>query len=73
MKKLLVALVVALSLTTAYASDSYNESYQYNLQPITVYTGKTVTVKKHYDVYQPKVVYEKVNSYTTVQVCKTCE
>ena len=73
MKKLLVALVVALSLTTAYASDSYNESYQYNLQPITVYTGKTVTVKKHYDIYQPKVVYEKVNSYTTVQVCKTCE
>ena len=73
MKKLLVALVVALSLTTAYASDSYNESYQYNLQPITVYTGKTVTVKKHYDVYQPKVVYEKVNSYSTVTVCKTFE
>ena len=72
MKKLLIALVVALSLTTTYASD-YAESYQYNLQPVTVYTGKTVTVKKHYDVYQPKVVYEKVNSYSTVTVCKTCE
>ena len=72
MKKLLVALVVALSLTTAYASD-YAESYQYNLQPVTVYTGKTVTVQKHYEVYQPKVVYEKVDSYSTVTVCKTCE
>ena len=45
----------------------------YKLQPITVYTGKTVTVQKHYDVYQPKVVYEKVNSYTTTQTCEYCE
>lgn len=44
----------------------------YKLQPVTVYTGKTVTVQKHYDVYQPKVVYEKVNSYTTTQKCEYC-
>lgn len=47
--------------------------YEYNLKPVTVYTGKTVTVQKHYDVYQPKVVYEKVNSYTTTKVCTTCK
>lgn len=45
----------------------------YKLQPVTVYTGKTVTVQKHYDVYQPKVVYEKVNSYTTTQTCEYCD
>lgn len=45
----------------------------YKLQPVTVYTGKTITVQKHYDVYQPKVVYEKVNSYTTTQICEYCE
>lgn len=45
----------------------------YNLKPVTVYTGKTVTIQKHYDVYQPKVVYEKVNSYTTTQTCEYCE
>ena len=45
----------------------------YKLQPVTVYTGKTITVQKHYDVYQPKVVYDKVNSYTTTQVCEYCE
>lgn len=45
----------------------------YKLQPVTVYTGKTVTVQKHYDVYQPKVVYDKVNSYTTTQTCEYCE
>lgn len=72
MKKLLVALVVALSLSTAYASDAYNPSYQYNLQPVAVYTGKTVIVKKHYDVYQPRIVYDKVGSYTKVKVCQTC-
>ena len=47
--------------------------YQYDLQPISVYTGKTVTVQKHYDVYQPRVVYDKVNSYTTTQVCEYCD
>ena len=47
--------------------------YPYKLQPITVYTGKTVTVQKHYDVYQPRVVYDKVNLYTTTQVCEYCE
>ena len=47
--------------------------YQYNLKPVTVYTGKTVTVQKHYDVYQPRVVYDKVNSYTTTQVCEYCD
>ena len=47
--------------------------YEYNLKPFTVYTGKTVIVQKHYDVYQPKVVYEKVNSYTTTKVCTTCK
>ena len=46
---------------------------QYNLKPVTVYTGKTVTVQKHYDVYQPRVVYDKVNSYTTTQVCEYCD
>ena len=45
----------------------------YKLQPVAVYTRKTVTVQKHYDVYQPKVVYEKVNSYTTTQTCEYCE
>lgn len=45
----------------------------YNLKPVTVYTGKTVTVQKHYDVYQPRVVYDKVNSYTTTQVCEYCD
>lgn len=49
------------------------DKYQYNLKPITVYTGKTVTVQKHYDVYQPQVVYEKVNSYTTTQTCEYCK
>jgi len=49
------------------------DTYQYNLKPITVYTGKTVTVKKHYDVYQPKVIYQKVNSYTTTQTCEYCK
>ena len=44
----------------------------YNLKPVTVYTGKTVTVQKHYDVYQPKVIYQKVNSYTTTQTCEYC-
>lgn len=48
-------------------------SHSYKLQPVTVYTGKTITVQKHYDVYQPKVVYEKVNSYTTTQTCEYCE
>lgn len=47
--------------------------YEYNLKPVTVYTGKTVTVQKHYDVYQPKVTYEKVNSYTTTQTCEYCD
>ncbi len=47
--------------------------HSYKLQPVTVYTGKTVTVQKHYDVYQPKVVYEKVNSYTTTQTCEYCD
>lgn len=45
----------------------------YNLKPVTVYTGKTVTVQKHYDVYQPRVVYDKVNSYTTTQTCEYCD
>ena len=48
-------------------------TYQYNLKPVTVYTGKTVTVQKHYDVYQPKVIYQKVNSYTTTQTCEYCK
>ena len=47
--------------------------HSYNLKPITVYTGKTVTVQKHYDVYQPRVVYDKVNSYTTTQTCEYCD
>ena len=46
--------------------------HPYKLQPVTVYTGKTVIVQKHYDVYQPKVVYKKVNSYTTTQTCQYC-
>ena len=48
-------------------------TYTYNLEPVTVYTGKTVTVQKHYDVYQPKVVYERVDSYTTTQTCEYCK
>jgi len=53
--------------------DKLPKRYEYNLKPVTVYTGKTVTVQKHYDVYQPRVVYDKVNSYTTTQVCEYCE
>ena len=49
------------------------EPISYNLKPVTVYTGKTVTIQKHYDVYQPRVVYDKVNSYTTTQVCEYCD
>ena len=48
-------------------------STSYKLKPVAVYTGKTVTVQKHYDVYQPRVVYDKVNSYTTTQVCEYCD
>lgn len=48
-------------------------TYQYDLKPVTVYTGKTVIVKKHYDVYQPKVIYQKVNSYTTTKTCEYCK
>lgn len=47
--------------------------HSYKLQPVTIYTGKTVTVQKHYDVYQPRVIYDKVNSYTTTQVCEYCD
>lgn len=119
MKKLIITSIVALSISSVFASDyipqevtsevftteqvtTTNESYQYTnqrnfnsaycqykddrgycnrnvvprsykLQPVAIYTGKTITVQKHYDVYQPKVVYEKVNSYTTTQVCEYCE
>jgi hypothetical protein len=54
-----------------YCNKSVPQSY--NLKPVTVYTGKTVTVQKHYDVYQPKVIYQKVNSYTTTQTCEYCD
>lgn len=42
------------------------------LKPITVYTGRTVTVQDHYDVYQPRIVYDKVDSYTTTKTCTYC-
>ena len=45
----------------------------YNLRPVTVHTGRTVVVKDHYDVYQPRVVYDKVNSYTTTKTCEYCD
>ena len=77
MKKLIITSIIALATTTCFASDCGNQqladTYQYNLNPVTVYTGKTVIVKKHYAVYQPKVVYEKVDSYTTTKVCTTCK
>lgn len=43
------------------------------LEPVTVHTGRTVTIKDHYDVYQPRIVYDKVNSYTTTKTCKYCD
>lgn len=43
------------------------------LQPIAVHTGKTVTIQDHYEVYQPKVIYEKVGRYTTTKVCEYCK
>ena len=42
------------------------------LHPVAVHTGKTVIVQDHYDVYQPKVIYEKVGGYTTTKTCKYC-
>ena len=58
----------------AYSYCNHNVvPHSYKLQPVTVYTWKTITVQKHYDVYQPKVIYEKVNSYTTTQTCEYCE
>lgn len=47
--------------------------YSQKLAPVTVKTGSTVIVKDHYDVYQPRVVYDKVNSYTTTKVCEYCD
>lgn len=77
MKKLFFAFLALFSVTACFASDCNTtqlaDTYQYNLKPVTVYTGKTVIVKKHYAVYQPKVVYEKVDSYTTTKVCTTCK
>jgi len=76
MKKLFILSILASFVSPVFASDCGQKqlanTYQYDLKPITVYTGKTVTVKKHYDVYQPKVVYEKVNSYTTTKTCVKC-
>jgi len=45
----------------------------YKMAPVTVHTGRTVTVKDHYDVYQPRVVYDKVDSYTTTKTCTYCD
>ncbi len=83
MKKLTLAAIIALTTSTAFASDYQvqytNDCYQgrapvaQRLQPVTVHTGRTVTVQDHYDVYQPRVVYDKVDSYTTTQVCKYCD
>lgn len=42
------------------------------MAPITVHTGRTVTVQDHYDVYQPRIVYDKVKSYTTTKTCAEC-
>lgn len=64
-----------------YTEASYNNtrkpvarpSYQYKLQPVTVHTGRTVTVQDHYDVYQPRIVYDKVDSYTTTKTCTYCD
>lgn len=92
MKKLLMALVVASSLTAAYSSEyiqqqvtsevymeqvqytsqSYNTQQYRPLRPITVHAGRTITVKDHYDVYQPRIVYDKVDSYTVTKTCSTC-
>lgn len=47
-------------------------AYQQKLAPITVHTGRTVTVQDHYDVYQPRIVYDKVDSYTTTKTCTYC-
>ncbi len=47
-------------------------AYQQKLAPVTVHTGRTVTVQDHYDVYQPRIVYDKVDSYTTTKTCTYC-
>ena len=47
--------------------------YQQKLAPVTVHTGRTVTVQDHYDVYQPRIVYDKVDSFTTTQTCTYCD
>ena len=63
---------VSVTQQTYHPCQSNSAPCGYKLAPVTVYRGQTVTVKKHYDVYQPRVVYDKVNSYTTVQTCTTC-
>lgn len=60
-------------------NNNINATYQYSrkeyvndnitLKPISVYTGKTVTVTKHYDVYKPMITYTKVGSYDTQTEC----
>lgn len=48
-------------------------AYQQRLAPVAVHTGRTVTVQDHYDVYQPRIVYDKVGSYSTTQTCTYCD
>ena len=83
MKKLTIAAILAAVFSAqSYASDiqtteittkitEYVErTSTTTLQPVAVHTGRTITVKDHYDVYQPKVVYEKVGTYTVTKDCE---
>lgn len=81
MKKLTTSIFAILISTAANASDmqqvttsevftktEVRQQYvspQPRMKPIHVYTGSTVIVKDHYDVYQPRIVYDKVGSYYT--------
>ena len=55
-----------------YQQPTVNPHQVRPLRPITVHTGRTVTVQDHYDVYQPRIVYDKVDSYTTTKTCRYC-
>ena len=57
----------------AYCNKQVKPVSNIKLAPVTVHTGRTVTIKDHYDVYQPRVVYDKVNSYTTTKTCEYCD
>ena len=56
--------------TKTEITQEYVAQQQPVLQPVHVYTGSTVTIRDHYDVYQPRVVYDKVGSYYNTRHCR---